>query len=172
MRIWCFNFTYLRIFVVKSDLHFTVERFKKNGPSPFLLSGNSHINHVGMHDASGDANYNACLMLDLTYILRLNNLVKKNGPGQFPLADNCNINHIGMRDASGDANHNACFGCWIWPTFYGWTTWLRRTVQVNSRLLTTATSTILVCMMHLGMLTTMHASDAGSDLHFKVERLG
>ena len=97
---------------------------------------------------------------------------KKKGPGPFSLTVNCYINYIGMHDASGDANYNACFGCWLWPRFYGWTTWLRKKGQVHSRLLPTATSTLLVCMMHLGMLTTMHTSDAGSDLDFTVEWLG
>ena len=147
---------------------------KKNGPGPIPLTVNCYINYIGMHDASGDANHNVCFGCWLwpRFYGWLNDLVKKNGPGPFPLTVNCYINYIGMHDASGDANHNACFGCWLWPRFYGWTTWLRRTGPGPFRLLSTATSTILVCMMHLGMLTTMHASDAGSDLDFTVERLG
>ena len=33
---------------------------KKDGPGPFPLTDNYHINHIGMHDASGDANHDAC----------------------------------------------------------------------------------------------------------------
>ena len=67
-----------------------------------------------------------------------------------------------------DAYHNACFGCWLWPTFYNWTTWLKRTEQVHVCWMKTPISTILICLMYLGMLTTMHSSDAGPDLHFMV----
>ena len=83
------------------------------------------------------------------------------------------INNIGMHNASRDACPNACFGCWLWPTFYAWMTLLLftvmvpfhqihyiiycywRKVQCHSCLLTTQTSTILVCMMHLWILIPM-----------------
>ena len=81
------------------------------------------------------------------------------------------INHIGMHDAPGDDSYNACFGCCLWPTFYAWMIWLGRMVNVHSGLLTCSSSTILVCMMHLGMTTAKHTLDAVCDLHFTHEWL-
>ena len=137
-------------------------------------------------------------MLDLTYILRLNDLVKKTCLVHSRLLTTptstilvCMMHLVMLTtmhasDAGSDLDFtvewllsipvywqhqhqpywlNACFRCCLWPTFYVWAT------LVHSCLLTTPTSTKLVCMMHPGMLNLMHASDAACDLHFTVDWL-
>ena len=96
-------------------------------------------------------------MLTLTYILRMNDF------GLVPLTDRSLINYIDMHDASRDDNCNTCFGCWLWPIFYAWM------ILGQSHLLKNPSSTLLTCMMHLGMTTEMHASDADFDLYFMHE---
>ena len=133
-----------------------------------------HINHIGMHDASRDDSCNICFGCCLWPIFYARtDLVRKNSLSPFPLIDMSHINHIVVHETSRDDIYNACFGCCLWPTctFYTWVTWLGRMVKLHSRFLTCPTSSILVCMMHIGMTTAKHASDAVCDLHFMHEWL-